>query len=514
MRADLRHHARNKLCRASRYVHLRFETGKLPVAALKGEQTRVPHCQNQGEQAANHHLSIRVLRLDRLLQAGETELLGRHAALFALVLIGVISPIQLYSQGYGGPSLLSRGGNSPGHRGRGPIDFNFYAAARGMYESGLIEPTLNESGDLVHRNLFGGQIEGGAYGAKSWRKSSVGLDYRGDYRKNSSQGLFDGTNQAISFDAMYQPTRRTSFFFRETGGTSNRAFGAFAAPTFVGQQNFAVPLNEVYDTKVYYTQTSGGMSYRKSARTTLAVFADAFVTKRTNLLIGMQGYSTGADYEYRVTRSDSIGFMYNYIRFSFPRIFGGSFAHGLSVKYDKRFNRNWSGRILAGFFNVETEGTEPVTLSPEVALILGRSQGVQAFHRTSRVPQIEARGAYTLERSSFTVGYATGIGPGNGIYITSRQDTANLGYSYTGIRRTALGASIGATRTKSVGLELGDFSTFQGGGGFSYKIAEYISITGQADRRRFNSPTVPGRSGTSITLGLSYSPSRLPISIW
>lgn len=423
--------------------------------------------------------------------------------------------MDLYSQGYGGPSLLSRGGNQPGQRGRGPIDFNVYGAVRATRDTGLIAPSVDEAGSITSNDLNGVQAEVGAYGAKSWRRSSAGLDYRGDYRKFSGNSTFDGFNQAISLDLNFQPTRRMAFFLRETGGVSNRAFGGFAAPSFANQQNFGVPLNEVFDTKTYFSQTSGGLSYRTSARSTYSVMGEGFIVKRANrALIGLQGYRTGADYDYRLSRADSLGITYNYIHFEFPRIYGGSDVHSVTGRYAKRINRNWDFTLIGGFFNVSTTGTQRVTLSPEIAAILGRSQGVEAFKRVDRQPQIEATANYTLERSRLTMGYQSGIGPGNGVYITSRQDAIRAGYSYSGLRRLSLGASVGYTRFKSLGLELGDFTTIQGGGGVNYKIAEYWNLTAQADRRKFDSPAVTGRSGSSITIGISYSPSRFPLSIW
>jgi hypothetical protein len=441
--------------------------------------------------------------------------LSRYAAFLTFASIALLSPLNLYSQGYGGPSLLSRGGNQPGQRGRGPVDFNVYAAIRGTHETGLLSSRLDNAGNLVSQDLNGVQAELGAYGAKSWRRTSVGLDYRGDYRKYFPSMGYDGTNQALSLDMNYQPTRRTAYFLRETGGISNRAFGGFAAPAFSDQENFGVPLNEVYDSRIYFTQTSGGVSYRKSARTTLSVMGEGFVVKRTSrALIGLQGYRAGGDYQYQISRADTVGISYDYIHFEFPRIYGASGAHSVTGRYSRRVNRNWDFKLIVGFFDVETTGTQRVELSPEIAAILGRSQGVEAFKRSVREPQFDLTANYTLEHSHFTVGYQSGIGPGNGIYITSRQDGVRAGYSYSGLKRLSMGASVGYTRFQSLGLQLGDYKTIQGGGGINYKLAEYLNLSVQADRRKFDSPAIKGRSGTSITVGLSFSPARLPLPIW
>jgi hypothetical protein len=292
----------------------------------------------------------------------------------------VCSPILLYSQGYGGPSLLSRGGNQPGLRGITPQKFSVYAAVRGSYETGLTAPDLDAQGNLVGTNLVGSQVEYGAFGAKAWRKINMGLDYRGDYRYYNQSQYYNGTNQAISVDLNIVLTRRVMIFLRESGGTSNRAFGGFAAPTFVGQNTYGVPINEVYDSRIYYSQTSGGLAYRMSARSTITATADAYFVKRTSAaLIGMQGYRVGADYQYRLTRRDAVGFAYSYITFQYPRIYGGTNVNSFTGTYARNITRKWKLQAIGGLYRYSTTGTQEVTLSPEVALILGRPTGVEAF---------------------------------------------------------------------------------------------------------------------------------------
>ena len=127
---------------------------------------------------------------------------------------------------------------------------------------------------------------------------------------------------------------------------------------------------------------------------------------------------------------------------------------------------------------------------------------------------MELTAGYALERSRITMRYHTGIGPGNGVYITSRQESVNAGYSYAGTKRLSLGLSVGYSRYHSLGIQLRNFETLQGGGGVDYKIARYWNLSAQFDRRRFNAPAVNGRTGSSIAVGLSFSPSQIPLSIW
>ncbi|HYP07224.1 MAG TPA: hypothetical protein VER03_13410 [Bryobacteraceae bacterium] len=447
--------------------------------------------------------------------AGKTGALIRIAAAFSIVAaLLLLTPHSVRAQGYGGPSLLSRGGNSPGKRGRAPVDFRVYGAVRGSYESGLITAQLTDTGELNSLDIKGVQVELGAYGAKNWRRSSLGLDYRGDYRKTTFD-LYDGSNQALSLDWQSQITNRVSYFLRQTGGTTNRAFGGFSAPAFVDQNNLGVPLNEVYDSRVYFAQTSAGIAYRQSARNTLRLSGDGFVIRRTSrALVGMQGYRAGADFVRQVTRSTLIGAGYGYLKFEFPRVYGASEIHMVHGILDRRINRNLNLKAQLGVFRADTTGTQRIVLSPEIAAILGRTTGVEAFQRISLSPQIMISVNYTLERGSFSAALNSGVNPGNGVYLTSRADSISGGYSYAGIRRLSLGLSAGYTRTNSIGLILGDLTSVQGGGGMTYKLSEYLSLSVQADRRRFTSPAVAGRNGSSISAGLSFAPGRLPLSIW
>ena len=441
--------------------------------------------------------------------------MSRFPAILVFASIILLAPTHLYSQGYGGPSLLSRGGNRPGQRGTAPIDFNFYGAARGTYDTGLIAAQVDQAGNLMPVDSYGAQLEFGAYGAKAWKRTSVGLDYRGDYRKYSQARRFDGTNQSLSLDFIFRPARRFTYFSRLTAGTTNRAFGGFAAPTFSDQQNFGVPLNEVYDSRANFVQLGGGVAYQSSARSTYMAMGEGYVIKRnSNSLIGIQGYRAMAGYSYRLTRSDTIGAAYSYIRFEFPRIYGSTEAHSVTATYQRRLNQNWRLNLVGGLYRALTVGTQEVQLSPEIAAILGRNTGVEAFRRTDIAPQIEVTMTYLLERSRFNASVQTGITPGNGVYITSRQDAARVGYSYSGIRRVALGASAGYVRYNSLALRLGSYQSIQGGGGINYQLMAHLNLSAQIDRRQFRSPAVVGRNGTSLTVGLSYSPARFPLSIW
>ncbi len=308
--------------------------------------------------------------------------------------------------------MLSRGGNRPGQRGRAPVNFAVYAGLRGVVENGLTPVRLEEDGTFPSQTIYSAQAELGAYGTHSWRKTIVGLDYRGDYRKStrSTFSNYDGTNQALSLDLQYQATRRTQFTVRQVAGTSNRAFGGFAAPAVTDLLSLGLADNEVFDSRVYFTQTSVAVVQMTSARTSWTAAGDVFATKRSNnALIGFNGQRALGAWNYRLNRRDSIGVAYTYMRFNYPRAFGGADMQGLALQAQRILTRNLSLGVTAGAGVLNAFGTQPVQLSPEVAALLGRSMGVEAFTRRSLVPQIQVTLRYALERSSLSLAYANGV---------------------------------------------------------------------------------------------------------
>lgn len=421
------------------------------------------------------------------------------------------------AQGYGGPSMLSRGGNRPGRRGRSNADIAVYGAIRGTMETGLTPVQLEDDGTLVSQTAYGLQAEIGAYGTHSWRRTIIGLDYRGDYRKTARRNAnnYDGTNQVLSFDLQHRLNARTLLVFQENGGTTNRAFGGFAAPAISDSQSLDLVNNEVFDSRSYFSQTMGGIAYRKSARSTYFASSDLFFVRRTDpRLVDSRGFRVNGSYDYRINTGLSVGTVYTYMRYDFPQIFGRSDIQGLSLRINKQFTPNLGLTIVGGAFHLATSGTETVQLSPEIAAILGRTTGVESFARTDLIPQIEATLRYSLERSIFTIGYARTVTPGNGVYLTSQSDTASVGYNYTGIRKLSMGASSYYSRRKSLAIVTGPLSMYRVGTGLSYTLTRHINISSQLDYRTFDSPGVRGREGFALFLGLSVSPARLPLSIW
>lgn len=413
-----------------------------------------------------------------------------------------------------GPSILSRGGERPGQRGGQPVNFNFFAGASGTAESGITPTGTDANGALITHNLYGIQGELGAYGTHQFKRSSVGLDYRGDYRHNS-HGTLDGSQQALSLEYLYEPTRRFSITAMETAGISSRAFGGLIGSTLPTDALFGIPTNQVFDNRTYYLQSSLSAGYRKSARTSFTVSGDYFtVGRQSKALVGANGERVGAEYRYQFDRNSSIGVGYNFIHMGFPRIFGASDIHSVQVRYSRQLARRIMLEVDGGVYRVESLATSVVTLSPEVAAILGVGSSIAAVYKVNKLPQFSATLSYARQRQAYHVGYTQGVTPGNGLYLTSQQRSANGGYSYSGIRKMSIGLNAGFTQYNSLLVQqLSRYNSGQAGLGLSYVLGHHLNFVAQADVRTFS--TAGGkRTGYDGSIGLRYSPAEVPLPIW
>ena len=144
----------------------------------------------------------------------------------------------------------------------------------------MIPASLNTEGNIAPLNAFGESTEVGVYGGHSWKATQLGLDYRADYRYNQKISYFNGTNQALALQLEHRLSRHLTLSASQTGGTSNRAFGAFAAPAFGDTNRLGVPLNELFDVRLYYLQTNATVTWQRTARMALTRGGDVYYIKR------------------------------------------------------------------------------------------------------------------------------------------------------------------------------------------------------------------------------------------
>jgi hypothetical protein len=156
-----------------------------------------------------------------------------------------------------------------------------------------------------------------------------------------------------------------------------------------------------------------------------------------------------------------------------------------------------------------------VTLNPVLAALLGTSTGVSAFYREDVYPSGSIMLGARLKNSVFTLQGADQISPGNGVYLTSRQESGSLAYSYTGIRKWSFGLSGGYYRLAAIGQNLQSYATWNGGANTTYSLTKSFHLVARFDARDQQIDIANYKhTGFRTTLGIAWSPGDLPLSLW
>ena len=429
------------------------------------------------------------------------------------VLLAALSTVCLFAQDYGGPSVLSRGGAAAGTRGGAPINFVYYGGISGIYTNSSLP--LNEGTGLQKASFFGGSLELGLTGSHLWRRSMMGIDYRGSLRYDSYQGVSNGSEHALSMYFTTRPTRATQVMISETATTSSFAFGGYTAAAAATSEFVGVPLNDLFDSRVYSTQTSGAFAYRQSRFLTYQLFGGFFSIYRSNRsLVGVNGSEAGASIRYMPSRRISVNTSYNYTYFSFPRAYGNSAAHSVQIGLSYKPSRAWTFTGSAGGYRVESLGVQSVTLIPEIAELLGISTSIRSIYRINYGTNFSLNAIYGFKRSNFHIGYNKGLTPGNGIYLTSSLQSADVGYSYSGIRKLSLSINGSYERYDSLFQDLSTYDSYQAGVSANYVVRPHVNLMTTVDVRKFSITAGRTQIGTMASFGVLLSPSRLPLPAW
>jgi hypothetical protein len=419
---------------------------------------------------------------------------------------------------YSGVGVLSNGaGNIGAHSGE-QLDFRFYASAEGIYDTGVQPFSLDTSGKLAQVNgLAGVEAAVGAYGVHSWRRAQLGLDYRGTYRHYDGASFYDGSDQTLQLGYSFQPARKFSMDMRAIAGTS--ALGLTGPATVYASTTDSVvtqPTLLFFDDRTYYLESGLDASYLPNARTTITVGGSGyFIDHHAKGLINVKGYGLHGSFMRRISRDTAIGADYVHQHYDFPGKFGESDINVYTGRINRDFGRRWSLSLGAGAFTAEVQGLQTVSFDPVIAALLGVPSGIQAFYRQSLYPAGDARLVRKFRSAQIALSYSLGATPGNGVYLTSRQQSGNATFSYTGVRKWSFSAGGVYSKLATIGQSIAPYTQRSGSVGTTYEILRDLHITARFDARD-QTVDIHGynRTGYRASVGLSFSPGTIPLSLW
>jgi hypothetical protein len=420
-------------------------------------------------------------------------------------------------QTYQGPAILSRDKSLLGDTGGKLFDLRYYAEVTGIYDSGLTPFTTNAQGNLINIGAaYGVETGFGVIASRTRKRDKLSLEYKGAYRQYNTNAIAQGLDQFLNLAYSREVARRVILDLKETVGTVSLANGAFSYLPLTTTDLFAIPANELFDIRTHFAESRVDLLWQKTARLSFGMGGDGFVVRRSSLaLAGLDGYNAHANVAYRLARHQTVSADYNYTYYDFQRTFGNAGLQSVSLGYSASLSKQWQLSMRAGGIRIQTLGLMQVAIDPAIAAIVGQNFATVSFFKRTYAPLAEARLTRRFERSLFTAGYSEGVTPGNGVYLTSRQDAATLGYSYTGYRRLTVGLNASYNELTSVGQTLGKYTNLQGGTGISYRVARETHVQFRYDYRHYTTENNFYRKDSNrVSLGLAFSPGETPLAIW
>ena len=422
---------------------------------------------------------------------------------------------------YLGPGVLSRGAGDIGSRGGQQVDLRFYFDVTGVYDSGIQPFSVDAKGNLTQINgLYGVQADVGVYGSHRWRKATLGLDYKGNYTHYDNNSFFDGSGHNLTLGYTYQQSRRIVYEMQVVAGTSSLGFGGpgfYSAIPATGTPDVVNTVTSLlFDNRTYYLQPAMEMSFVQNARTSYSIGGDGFFIRRNAVgLAGLNGYSLHGTIRHRFSKTKTVSVTYEHTHYDFPPAFGQSDINAGNVGYASSIGRRWSFSVAGGVYQTEVQGVRQVALDPVLAALLGIGFGQQTFYKESYYPSVDISLSGHFRTSSLGFVASQRISPGNGVYLTSQQQSTGVSYGYTGVRKVNFGLSAAYGKLAGIGQGLQNYGGFNGGVGITYSLTDAIHIIARADSR-YQQIDVIGynRVGYRATIGLAFSPGKVPLSLW
>jgi hypothetical protein len=252
----------------------------------------------------------------------------------------------------------------------------------------------------------------------------------------------------------------------------------------------------------------------KSDRTTFTFGGEGFgIWRKAKGLIGMQGYDLHGTVQHRISRRTTIGATYQHSHYDFPKAFGESDINAYSGIVATQLGQYWTAKIQGGAYQAEVQGLQRVAVDPAIAALFGVSSTVQTFYRKSIFPQWEIGVNRRFQRADFGLFSKNGVSGGNGVYLTSREETEGVSFGYNATRKWSFSASAGYSRLDGIGQNLKTYAQFNGGGGVTYAIASAIHAFARYDNRHQEiTDGVYRQNSYRTTFGISFSPGDVPLA--
>jgi hypothetical protein len=418
---------------------------------------------------------------------------------------------------YQGPGILSPGVGDIGTRSGQQVDLRYYGGVSGFYDTDPQSVAVDAHGNLIKTpDFYGYALNFGAYGSHNFRLSQLSLDYRGDYQE-SNVSTYNTSDHSLKLGFTYQATRRLVFDFREAVGTLKYGYGTVASGA-TGDSTAALSTSSVFfDDRTYFGQSAASVTFLASARTSFTVSGSGFLQDYNagTGLTNTWGYILSGSVNQRLTKTTTIGALYQHSYFQVSSLGSQSTSNAYLGTLAAGLGRFWTFSLQAGVTVIQTHSPFTFALSPVLAAILGQN----TVSGIAYIQNIYPSGVVDLRRNfqhaSIDFLYDRKITAGNGTFSTSRAEDGRVTAGYTGVRRVNLYVSGGYNALVALGQSGYKFVQYTAGAGITYNLGRDLHATARYDFRD-QEITQSGYllRGGRTTVGLLFSPGKIPLSLW
>ena len=427
------------------------------------------------------------------------------------------SDTDLSDTAFAGPAVLSRSYTLSRPMIPQQIKWRFSLGLNYSWDDGETPGAVNATTALVPSTSSSGSVNWALSGSHIWKHDQISLSYGGNYSQYFAQsaGNNSGLNNVLNMEYAHAFSRHVSFHASEslTGLSQNYSIENPALETAsVANINLATSPNvQLLNSTVKQSSSSIGLTWRLTSRLSFDATVSEFLIRQTGVAVtGNTGQQFGGDLNYRWTRKTTVGAFYSYTSYLYSQHVSQSDSHSIGLIYSYALGPHTQLRTRFGATRIETLGYETVALSPELAAILGQGSVVVNAYSLNWTSDISAQLVREFRgRRTGSLSFAHGESPGNGVLLTSVQESISAGYSMALLRRIPLNLGAVYSTLNSTGQgSLGFYRSETYYAGVSRPVGHGVSTNFRVDYSRYQISGSPLQGhDLRISVGFGWSPS-------
>jgi hypothetical protein len=278
----------------------------------------------------------------------------------------------------------------------------------------------------------------------------------------------------------------------------------------------ANPATEAFDGRVITLLNEGDITWQINSRLSIDLQGGGFFTRRaSSALYGDTGYQAGADMVYRLSRRVSAGVYYSYTHFDFTGIYGSTDVNTVGFTYSIAFNPRTEFITRIGGSRIETTGIQNVQLDPFLAIIFGTPSTQEAVYSKNLAPDFNLQLRHKVSNLGFSLAYARGVTPGNGVILTSIRQNGSFGVDYKTPRRWNFSGSGGYDSLSGFGSTNQKYASVFVGASVYRKISRALDWHARFDFHHYTFDNTGFlRNSVSFSTGVAWAPGDILERLW